>query len=115
MPSEIALRLTAFGEVDQVRLDGLRAELGLRRAGRLTDSEDEEFGYRTERAGDTTVEVTLSRAGVHTWSLWVSYEGATPPPDALIDAYRSAFLQAMRNAGLRMDREWRRENHGAGD
>jgi len=115
MPSEIALRLTAFGEVSQEQLDQLRDELGLRRAGRLTDSQDEQFGYRTERLGDTEVELTLSRSGANAWSLWVSYEGGTPPPDAWIDQYRSMFLRAIRNAGLRMDREWRTEGHGAGD
>jgi hypothetical protein len=109
MPSEIAFRVTAFGEVDQARLEDLRSQLGLRRAGRLTDDEDEQFGYRTERVGDTEVEFTLTRDGVGTWSFWISYEGATPPADALIDQHREAFLQAFRASGLRINSEWRRK------
>ena len=112
MPAEIAFRITAFGEVTQQLLEQLREDLGFKRAGQLTDVEDEEFGYRTERVGggvgdETEVRLGLSRDGVNTWSFWVAYLGETPPSDALIDDYRGAFLRAIEHAGLVVAREYR--------
>jgi hypothetical protein len=112
VPAEIAFRITAFGEVTQQLLEQLREDLGFKRAGRLTDVEDEGFGYRTERVGDgdgdeTEVRLRLSRDGVNTWSFWVAYLGETPPSDALIDDYRAAFLRAIEHAGLVVAREYR--------
>jgi hypothetical protein len=110
VPAEIAFSVTAFGEVTQQLLEQLREDLGFKRAGRLTDVEDEGFGYRTERVGDsdeTEVRLRLSRDGVNTWTLWVAYLGETPPSDALVDDYRAAFLRAIEHAGLVVAREYR--------
>jgi hypothetical protein len=106
MPFEVALRIIAWGKVDQAVLEQLRAELGLRRAGRLTDAEDAEFGYRNEQIAGSRVMVNLWRHAEDTWSYEVRYQGQ-PPPDEIVDQYKTAFRDAFERGGLAIHQEYR--------
>ncbi|MBF9131880.1 hypothetical protein I0C86_23360 [Plantactinospora sp. S1510] len=111
MASKVVYLVSAFGEVEQPLLQQLRADLGLRGGGRLTDAEDEEFGSRGESVGDgeeTKVLLSLWRSGATVWTLRMSYDGDTRPPEALIDDYRAECLRAFERAGMVVRRELRR-------
>jgi hypothetical protein len=102
MPAEQVFRLDIWGRVDQRVLEQLRTELGLHRAGRLTDAEDAEFGYHDELVEDTgsRVHVTLWRAGQDYWQLVITHEGPRPP-ESLIDEWQARFQAAAEHARLR--------------
>jgi len=107
MALEVALRVTAFGKVDQRLLDQLRHDLDLKSAGRLTDEEDSTMGQRLDDLGEgDTVWRSLSRSSPETWTFWVSY-GGRPPASELIDRYRAEAVDAFQRAGLVINREWR--------
>jgi hypothetical protein len=105
---EPALRITAFGEVDQRRLDQLRRDLDLRSTGRLTDHMDSMMGLRFDDLGEgSKVSRSLSRDADRSWTFSVSSEGS-PPATELLDQYRTEALAAFERAGLVVNREWRR-------
>lgn len=102
MPAEQVFRLDIWGRVDQRVLEQLRAELGLHRAGRLTDAEDAEFGYRDEFVEETgsRVHVTLWRNSEDSWLVTITHEGPRPP-ESLLDEWQARFEAAVEHAGLR--------------
>ena len=113
MTSKVVYLVSASGEVEQPLLVQLRADLGLRPNGRLTDTQDDEFGYRMESVGEgeeTKVLLSLSlwRDGARAWTLRMSFDGDTRPPEALIDDYRAECLRAFERAGMVVHREFRR-------
>ena len=106
MPVGIALRTFAWGKVDRAKLEQLRAELRLERAGRLTDAEDAEFGYREEQVGATRLTVNLWRHAEDSWSYDLYYEGQ-PLPAEVVDRYQTAFHDAFKRAGFVIHQEYR--------
>lgn len=60
------LEVDLTGPLDQARLEALRAALGLTRMGRLTDTQDAEFGYRY-LDGPDSADVTLWRRVDDRW------------------------------------------------
>jgi hypothetical protein len=84
MPMNQLLGIWLRGELPQSKLDRLREDLSLTRRGRLTDSEDAEFGYRYLRD---------------------DYEGE-PPSRETVDRIRRAILKAASQHGLEVDRVW---------
>jgi hypothetical protein len=96
----IVVRTSAEGAVDQRVLDQLRAALGLTRMGRLTDAEDDDFGYREETVGDSQVMINLLRWGDREWSFHLRYLGEPAPPAEYVDRQRAAFRDAFAQAGL---------------
>ena len=108
MSTEIAYRATASGEVDQARLEDLRRRLTLHKSGRLSDEEDEQFGYRVDLVGGIKIRLTLSRAGRNSWSFWVSYDDAQVPDAAVIDGYRTEIRATIEAAGLTFEHEYRK-------
>jgi hypothetical protein len=108
MTMDPALRITAFGEVDQRLLDQLRHDLDLRSAGRLTDEEDSTMGVRRDDVGEgNKIWRSLSRNSPGSWTFSVSYEGQQPSGE-LIDRYRAEARSAFERAGLVVNREWRK-------
>jgi hypothetical protein len=108
VPLEPALRIVAFGDVDQRLLERLRSELGLGRSGRLSDDEDVVMGSRFDnRPNGDLLHVWLSRQAPGTWSFWVAFDGA-PPSEEYLDEQRARFLAAIEGTGLVVNREWRR-------
>jgi len=107
MVMEPALRVTAFGEVDQALLDQLRRDLDLTKTGRLSDDQDSTMGYRWDDLGNgNTVRRSLLRDSPGTWTFRVTYEGRQPSSE-LVDRYRAEAVGAFQRAGLVINREWR--------
>jgi hypothetical protein len=103
MAMERLLFVGLRGELPQARLDALRDRLGLHRQGRLTDHEDELFGYRYLRdaPGERTV-VRLSRQAADRWAIHLASEG-TRPAQEVIDGWRSAVEEAATHLDLVVD------------
>lgn len=99
MSYHVVSRTSAVGTVDQPALDRLRAALDLTRMGRLSDAEDEEFGYRDETVDGSDVMINLWRLGEGQWSYQIRYLDQ-PPPDDYIERHRAAFREAFAQAGL---------------
>jgi hypothetical protein len=106
MPMNQLLGIWLRGELPQSKLDRLREDLSLTRRGRLTDSEDAEFGYRYLRddAPDRVV-LQLYRDDDSLWKLSLTYEGEPPSRDT-VDRIRRAILKAASQHGLEVDRVW---------
>src|SRR2546421_11173919 len=94
MRYHVVSRTSAVGTVDQPVLDQLRAALDLTRSGRLTDAEDEEFGYRTETVDGGEVMLNLWRLGDRQWGYQIRYLGQ-PPPAEYVGRDRAAFRAAV--------------------
>jgi hypothetical protein len=94
------------GRLDQPRLDRLRKLLNLTPRGRLTDTEDAEFGHRDLR--DTPQEwvwLTLWRESDTDWHLHLTFAGpALPQPE--IDECLAGVLGAAAALGLAVTRIW---------
>jgi hypothetical protein len=95
------LRVSFRGEVTQERLDQLRRELSLQKKGRLTDTEDAEFGYRfltdDSRMGP---EMELWRVDRDTWYFAVKTTEEYALPDEQRAAWQGEIERALWNAGL---------------
>ena len=102
MRYQVVSRTIAAGPVDQAVLDQLRTALDLKRAGRLTDAEDDEFGYRTDIVAGSDVLINLLRLSDERWSLEIRHLGA-PPPAEYLQRHRAAFRAAFATAGLVVD------------
>lgn len=94
------------GELPQSKLDRLRELLSLTRRGRLTDTEDAEFGYRylCEEPPDRVV-LQLYRHDDSSWNVSLAYEGDPPPADT-VDEIRHEILHAAALLGLEVERVW---------
>jgi hypothetical protein len=78
------------GSVDQSGLDRLRAQLNLKKYGRLTDDWDQQFGYRKiERPGGQYTKIVLYRNFDGSWEIQVIDTEKTDP-----NANEIALLQA---------------------
>jgi hypothetical protein len=70
------------------------------RAGRLTDDEDAEFGYRYLRQDRTNqTEIDLLRHAPTKWSVRLTYQ-SEPPPVEVVQQLRSDILSAAGQLGL---------------
>jgi hypothetical protein len=87
------LEVDLSGPLDQARLDALRAALGLTRMGRLTDTMDEEFGYRY-LAGPQSADVTLWRRADDRWlvdvTAWPGFRVEPRQLDEVVARIRAA-------------------------
>ena len=101
MAVQLIYQVDFSGEVDQATLEQVRADLGLRPKGRLTDAEDAMFGYREEQLEGTatTLRFALWRFDPSAWRLTIHYLGAPPPRDT-IDRHRMQVRAAIDRAGL---------------
>ena len=88
------------GELDPARLSRFQKVLNLRPLGRLTDTEDTEFGHRALRnTPDHRVWLDLWRRDSARWSVTLSY--ADPrPSEAVVARCRAEVLAAIEAVGL---------------
>lgn len=99
-PMKGALSIGLRGEMSEASLDALRQRLGLRRAGRLSDREDAEFGYRYLREGaGNRVLLGLWRRDGSDWVVQLTFENE-PPPRSTVEEYRTKILEAAAALGL---------------
>ncbi|WP_157762209.1 hypothetical protein [Nocardia yamanashiensis] len=102
-PQMPRMRMTLGGRLDQARLERLREVLGLTRMGRLTDREDEHFGFRDVSANrDRSVSLDLWRVEDIKWSLSISAEDDVDFSDEEIAHWQAVFTAAAREAELEM-------------
>lgn len=100
MPMTNALLVHFRGPMPQETLDRLRAALGLTRRGRLTDAEDERFGYRyLQHDDDNWVDVDLWREDDEHWLLQLSHLKARPA-DAVVDEVLAEARTALAELGF---------------
>jgi hypothetical protein len=87
------LELDLAGTLDRERLALLRNALGMERRGRLTDSMDEEFGYRYLQ-GLYSASLTLWRLSHDRWlvdvSAWPAYQVARDVLEGIVEEVRRA-------------------------
>ncbi|MEV4317630.1 hypothetical protein [Actinocrispum sp. NPDC049592] len=127
---KLRLVLNLTGRLDQEGLTALRERLGLRRAGRLTDLEDEQFGSRdypdngSPAANIDSTSLTLWRDSVDHWHFSVDAPEDADVPDEEIarladEAAAAAGSVGFYVAGRRTfpvekrpsyETEWRNEN-----
>ncbi|MGW4529513.1 hypothetical protein ACWEOI_01045 [Nocardia sp. NPDC004340] len=100
-PRKARLRVMLRGQLDQARLERLRAALGLTRMGRLTDWADEHFGYR-HIGGDANQSVCLDlwRVEETQWFLCVSATDDVDIYDEEISRWQSIYVTAARAVDL---------------
>jgi len=99
------LAITLAGDVGQGRLDTLRERLGLRKRGRLSDDQDEEFGHRDLSAGGEGRRwMDLWRDSASEWTVRLAYE-TDPLPAAELEALRDQVVAAADALGWRVVRE----------
>ncbi len=104
MAMERLLLVGLRGDLPQARLDLLRERLGLHAQGRLTDQEDELFGYRYLRESPgARVVVRLSREGAGQWAVHLASEG-TRPDQEFLDGWRAAVEDVAAQLELVVDR-----------
>ena len=72
-PQRGLLAIDLRGTLDQRRLEILRTALGMTRRGRLTDTQDEEFGVRYLRDGQPSPSLTLWRSADDRWRVSLMY------------------------------------------
>ncbi|MFE6862791.1 hypothetical protein [Nocardia sp. NPDC057668] len=100
-PLRPRLRMIMSGELDRTRLDRLREALGLARKGRLTDREDEHFGYRdVSENQDRSLSLDLWRVSDAEWSLRISAAADVDLSDAEITRWQSVIAAAADANGL---------------
>jgi hypothetical protein len=106
MAMDVVLLVALRGEVSQPTLDALREQLGLQRQGRLTDQEDELFGYRYLRDDPgNRVKVRLYRAAPDSWAVDLTSEQQNLPAEVRA-GWRSEIEAAAARLGLTVDRVW---------
>lgn len=96
------------GQMDRARLEHFTKLLNLRPQGRLSDTEDWEFGHRSLRdATDEWVWLTLWRmdTGNARWSVRLTFAGP-PPPETVVDRCRAEVLGAASAVGLTVTKVW---------
>ncbi|MEV0145349.1 MULTISPECIES: hypothetical protein [unclassified Nonomuraea] len=106
MPMKTVFDVRLQGQLDQHRLNRFRKLLNLTPRGRLTDTEDMEFGNRTLR--DTPEEwvwLTLWRATDHDWDIRLVFAGP-PLPQPEITRCLAQILGAASALGLTVTRIW---------
>lgn len=95
------LLLLTSGRLDQPRLEELRNALGLTRRGRLTDSEDSEFGYRNiGDPRDPSMILTLWRDAEDKWSISIDAATDADFDDGQIADWQADAESALRASGL---------------
>ncbi|NUR69252.1 MAG: hypothetical protein HOU81_00270 [Hamadaea sp.] len=98
MPEVRRLTIRLSGGLDQSTLERLRADLGLRRRGRLTDVEDWEFGYRA--LDGSTAMLRLWRFEDTRWAITLDSAYADTPGDSEVAELAELAEQSARRAGF---------------
>ncbi|MFE5288982.1 hypothetical protein ACFRAQ_28795 [Nocardia sp. NPDC056611] len=94
-------RLDLHGHLDQERLEQIRAKLGLTKMGRLSDWQDEDFGWRDiSHDGDSSLMLNLWRHSEDQWSILISAADDIDLSDQEIARWRTIFTTAVLDSGL---------------
>jgi hypothetical protein len=104
MKREIQLAIVLRGRLDRERLQALRDSLGLQRQGRLSDTEDEAFGYRYLR-DDQSAEMSLWRLDDDRWRVVVFSDAGTRSEPSEVADIAAAVRAAAPKAGLTVESE----------
>lgn len=103
MPMSRALWVRLRGQLTQETLARMREKLSLERRGRLTDAEDDLFGYRHLQHDDRNwINLDLIRSDDTHWVLAISHLNEPPPPE-LIDQTLSQIMAAAAELGLTVE------------
>jgi hypothetical protein len=100
-----ALTVHLLGKLSQTGLDEFRRRLDLHRSGRLTDEQDEDFGYRYLREDKGHfIRLTLWRkdADGTRWVVELTYQNE-PPDEATVDRLLAQIQDAAAAAGLSLE------------
>jgi hypothetical protein len=89
--------------MDQMRLDQVRKLLDLTPRGRLTDTEDAEFGNRKLRSDEEMIVLDLWRLTDESWRVGLWYEYGAPR-DHVVDQLRGEVLALARQLGFTVGR-----------
>jgi len=82
MPMTRALTVRFTGPMPAGTLRQIREELSLHAKGRLSDAEDDEFGYRYLQKNDQNwISLDLSRQDDTNWAFYLTYLSDPPPPE----------------------------------
>lgn len=103
MPMTRALRVRLSGQMTQDTLAQMREKLSLERRGRLTDAEDDLFGYRHLQHDDQNwINLDLIRTDGTHWVLAISHLNE-PPTSELLDQTLSQIMEAAADLGLTVE------------
>lgn len=103
MPMTKVLRVRLSGQMTQDRLRQMREKLSLERQGRLTDAEDDLFGYRHLQHDDQNwINLDLMRSDGTHWVLAISHLHEPPPPE-LIDQTLGQIMEAAAELGFTVE------------
>ena len=103
MPMTRALRVSLSGQMTQDTLQQMREKLSLERRGRLTDAEDDLFGYRHLQHDDQNwINLDLIRSDGTHWVLAISHLNE-PPPSELLDQTLIQIMEAAAELGLTVE------------